>query len=121
MEKKIYQVLGELSTKGYTITANQITVKETEKSYKVVDSKGTLCYWSLLPKDMVNEGTVTDRSYRNNFNNVRYEAYCLVENVDAVMNFMKSKIDEYHLNNVRTFEKVRESFKQPVLTVVKTK
>ncbi|MNY15761.1 hypothetical protein D3C86_1489900 [compost metagenome] len=60
---------------------------------------------------MVKDGVVTDRSYRNNFDNIRYEAYCLPEKVDAVMDFMKSKIDTYHEANAEAFEKVKEAFK----------
>lgn len=119
MEKKIYQVLGVLSEDGYTITANQITVKETEKNYKVVSSKGTKCYWVLLPKDMVDQGTITDRSYYNTYKDVRFEAYCLPEKVDVVMNFMKSKIDQYHQDAIAQLEKVKVAFKNPVLTIVK--
>lgn len=119
MEKKIYYVLGELSEKKYLITATLIFVKETDKSYKVLDSSGCMCMRSILPKDVVKNSVVTDKGLYNRFDNVRYEAYCLPENVESVMDFIQHKIDNYHLDSVKIFEKVKKSFNECAKVIVK--
>jgi tRNA G37 N-methylase TrmD len=111
MNTIIYYIVGILDQDKFEIKVTELKVKETAKSFKVIDSNGASIWVKRLVPHVLVETASINEQWRNNFNDVRFEAYCHPRKVDETILSIKDKISEYHHRNVNTFKKVVESFK----------